>query len=72
MVVGALVSPLLQELLVHPFPRMRSRVRSVDFYDYISDNYVGLRMIDHVVDFETHEKNFGRERAESIAELEWV
>ena len=66
----ASTSPLLVELLTHPFARLRSRHRSVDIFDYDSDAYVGLRMIDQVVDFETRERGcVTGHQAQSVAEL---
>ena len=63
-------NPLLLELLIHPFARLRSRHRSVDIFDYDSDGYVGLRMIDQVVDFETRERGcVTGHQAQSVAEL---
>ena len=66
----ASASPLLVKLLTHPFARLRSRHRSVDIFDYDSDAYVGLRMIDQVVDFETRERGcVTGHQAQSVAEL---
>ena len=45
-------SPLLLDLLRFPFAKVHHRIRSVDAFDYDSVNFVGLRMLDHVVDFE--------------------
>ena len=50
---GADQSPLLQELLRQPFAKESPDTRSVDAYDFDSINFVGLRMLDGVVDFET-------------------
>ena len=44
---------MLLDLLQRPFPKVLSRIRSMDAFDYDSANFVGLRMLDHVVDFET-------------------
>ena len=66
-------SPLIRELLQFPFPRLRSRWRSVDFYDCSSNNFVGLKIHYGVIDFETRERHYDRyDRARSCAELEWM
>ena len=68
-----IASPLLQKLLQYPFPRLRSRTRSVDFYDCNSNNFVGLKIYYGVVDFEMRERHYGRyDCARSCAELEWM
>ena len=48
---------LLHELLRQPFAKVHRRVRSIEFFDYDSVNYIGLRMLDRVVDFETGERD---------------
>ena len=45
-------------------------VRFAAAFDYDSGNYVGLRMLDRVVDFETGERDEAHDvRAESVGEL---
>ena len=56
-------SPLLFDLLRVPFAKVPRFSRSVDAFDFESDNYIGLRVLDLVVDIETGE------RAESAGEL---
>ena len=63
-------SPLLLDLLQKPFAKKQRHVRSEDAYDRDSENFVGLRMIDGIVDFETGERAAALdERAESVGEL---
>ena len=63
-------SPLLLDLLRHPFAKVLGRSRSIDAFDYGSANYIGLRMIDHVADFETGERDKALGlRAESVGAL---
>ena len=60
---------MLLELLRHPFARVPRRTRSIIAFDYDSAFYVGLRMLDGVVDFETGERYDQPVRAESVGEL---
>lgn len=64
------MNPLLLELLRQPFAKKSSDAHSVDVYDFDSINYVGLRMLDRVVEFETgaHDEKLGA-RALSVGEL---
>ena len=63
-------SPLLLDLLRRPFAKVPAHSRSVDAFDYGSANYIGLRMLDGVSDFEAKEKGKARDdRAESVGEL---
>ena len=48
---------LINELLRQPFAKVHRAVRSIDFFDYDSVTYIGLRMLDRVVDFETGERD---------------
>ena len=63
----------MAELLVRPLLRrldVSGRSRSFDCYDVHSANYLGLRVIDGVVDFETGERDLGDDaKAESVGEL---
>ena len=49
---------------------MPRRNRSIEAFDYDSVSYIGLRMLDRVVDFETGERDEVIDvRAESVGEL---
>ena len=64
------MTPLLLELLQQPFAKESRDTHSVDAYDFDSINFVGLRMLDRVIDFETgaHDEKLGA-RAMSAGEL---
>ena len=63
-------SPLLLDLYRQPFAKVPGRFRSVDAFDYGSSNYIGLRMLDGVSDFEANEKGKAAgNKAESVGEL---
>ena len=57
-------------MLKRPFAKVPGRSNSIDAFDYDSATYIGLRMIDHVVDFETGERDEALgAKAESVGEL---
>ena len=67
---GSGVSSLLSELLQVPFAKVPRFSRSVDAFDFESANYIALRVLDQVVDFETEQqKKAHGTRAESVGEL---